>query len=701
MNTSGIHLHTKSRWLREWVELLSSMRFAISALVMVALASVIGTILKQNEPFINYVDQFGAFWFEVFKAASLNNVYTAWWFLLIMGLLLVSTSLCVIRNTPKMLHEMRTFRDHVRINGLRALPQHSEFVVTGERAALAARLQRLLQQHGLQTRIDVREQTTLIAAKSGSASRWGYVLAHSAIVVICLGGLVDSGLPVKLQVALQGKQPIRGNALIRDIPASGYLSSSNPTFRGNTLLAEGQSSDQAIVSYDDGMLLQPLPFEIALKKFSIDFYSTGMPRAFVSEVEITDKDNGQKFPATIKVNQPLIYKGIAVYQSSFEDGGSHLTLKSYPMRGASDAVAQIKGDVGGSAALGDGSEKYNIEFTGFRAINVEQFAEADISKNKPAASVFSSASKVHADRQQKNIGPSVQYKVRDASGQAREYHNYMLPAEIDGHLWYLTGMRERPGEPFQYLRIPADAEGTVAEFMRLRAALANPRLRALAAQRAASAVQFSEPAKAAEMRAQWNASVTRMLGIFSSGGFEAVARFVLDNIPAAEQPKAVRLLMQVLTDGSWYVWQEARRDAHLPELPRNEANRDFLERALNAASDSFFYGAPMYLQLDGFEEVKASVFQLTRSPGKKAVYLGSLMLVLGIFAMFYIRERRVWAAVTTQPDGSQSVLLAMSMTRKTMDFPQQFARIEQQARSALLPKPEANTEASKAVQKDE
>ena len=40
--------------------------------------------------------------------------------------------------------------------------------------------------------------------------------------------------------------------------------------------------------------------------------------------------------------------------------------------------------------------------------------------------------------------------------------------------------------------------------------------------------------------------------------------------------------------------------------------------------------------------MQASVFQLTRAPGKKVVYLGSLLLVLGIFSMFYVRERRLW-----------------------------------------------------------
>ncbi|MGK3850793.1 cytochrome c biogenesis protein ResB, partial [Enterococcus faecium] len=73
----------------------------------------------------------------------------------------------------------------------------------------------------------------------------------------------------------------------------------------------------------------------------------------------------------------------------------------------------------------------------------------------------------------KNVGPSVQYKLRDKTGQAREYFNYMQSLPIDGADVFLAGMREQPDQPFRYLRIPADDNDSVAEWMRLHAALAN------------------------------------------------------------------------------------------------------------------------------------------------------------------------------------------------------------------------------------
>jgi len=56
------------------IELLSSMRFAISLLTVNCIASVIGTVLKQNEPTNNYINQFGPFWAELFATLKLNSV---------------------------------------------------------------------------------------------------------------------------------------------------------------------------------------------------------------------------------------------------------------------------------------------------------------------------------------------------------------------------------------------------------------------------------------------------------------------------------------------------------------------------------------------------------------------------------------------------------------------------------------------------
>ena len=697
--TAGMTIRTQRRWLANLVELLSSMRFAISLLTLIAITSVIGTVLKQNEPMPNYVNQFGPFWFEVFNKLSLYSLYSAWWFLMIMTFLVLSTSLCLIRNAPKMLKDMRSWRENVREQSLRNFHHRSEWNSPFQRSDLVLKMTQHINEFGYQSKIVEKENATLIAAKQGAANKWGYIFAHSAIVIICVGGLLDSDLAIRFQQWFMGKVPFDGNGIIAKIPPQHRLALGTPTFRGNTMIPEGASSSTAIIPQPSGVLIQDLPFTIQLNKFIIDYYSTGMPKLFASEVMIKDHETGKIFAATIKVNQPLIYKGIAVFQSSFEDGGSHLRLKAHPMQGSKATSFDIKGDVGATTPLGvtDGGNDYSIEWSGFRPFNVENMSRNGqdlraVNTKKNFNEQFSadldkhtgSAAKNANSKDLKNVGPSVQYKLRDKTGQAREFHNYMQPVSVDGAWVFLAGTRDSPGEAFRYLRIPADDDDTVNEWMRIRAALLDPALREAAAQKyARRALPDASPDS---MQAQLAESAKKGMLIFAGqrsaaaaasppiAGFVAISQF-LQQIPEAEQGKAADVFMKILNGSMWDLWQLARVNDGLPEIELDEKHARFLQSATSALSDSYFYGAPVYLQLTGFDEIKASVFQITRSPGQNVVYLGCLFLVIGVFSMFYIRERRLWIWIKDHRDGA-SALMALSSQRKTLDFEKEFEQLK-------------------------
>ncbi|MBC3927110.1 cytochrome c biogenesis protein ResB [Undibacterium sp. CY21W] len=693
-DTGGIQIATRKLWLADAIELISSMRFAISLLTLISIASVIGTVLKQNEPMPNYVNQFGPFWFEVFGKFSLYSVYSAWWFLLIMAFLVLSTSLCLIRNAPKMLKDMRSWRDNVREQSLRNFRHKAEWTSTHRRSQLLADMTQHLARIGYKFKVVEKEGATLIAAKQGAGNKWGYIFAHAAIVIICIGGMLDSELPIRFQQWFMGKVPFDGNGIIANIPQQHRLSLANPTFRGNTMIPEGASSNTAIIPQQTGVLIQDLPFTIKLNKFTIDFYSSGMPKLFASDVEVTDHETGKKFNSTIKVNQPLIYKGVAVYQSSFEDGGSRLKLAAFPMSGASATSFEVAGEVGGNTPLsGQGGNAYTIEWSGFRPFNVENMTRngADVravNTGKSFNEKFSadldkhlgSAAKNANNKDLKNVGPSVQYKLRDKTGQAREFHNYMQPLLVDGDYMFLAGTRDSPADAFRYLRIPADDNDSVNEWMRLRAAVANPALREAAAQRYAARALPAKLNNASQMQMQLAESAKKSLGIFAGdgkqAGFVAISKF-LEQIPAADQGKAADVFMKILNGSLWDLWMLAREKDGLPALELTEKHGRFLQLSIGAMSDAYFYGAPVYLQLRGFDEVKASVLQVTRSPGKNIVYLGCLFLVIGVFAMFYIRERRCWIWLKDDGHGTNT-LMALSSQRKTLDFEKEFGELKAQ-----------------------
>ncbi|RJF99713.1 cytochrome c biogenesis protein ResB [Noviherbaspirillum saxi] len=699
VTTSGLQLHTKRRWLSDVVELVSSMRFAISLLTLIAVASIIGTVLKQNEPMPNYVNQFGPFWFEVFGKLGLYAVYSAWWFLLIMAFLVLSTSLCIVRNAPKMIRDMRSWRENVREQSLRNFHHKAEWTSATPLAGFAQQLVQRIAGGGYKVKVVDKDGGVLIAAKQGAANKWGYIFAHSAIVIICVGGLLDSDLPIRFQQWFAGKTPFGGSGVIAEIPAQHRLGIGNPTFRGNTFIPEGGTTNTAILPQQSGILVQELPFSIQLKKFIVEHYSTGMPKLFASEVVVRDAATGKSFEATIKVNEPLIYKGIAVYQSSFDDGGSRLNLSGYPMNGGLNQPFSLSGEVGSSTPLGnDKGAELTVEWTGFRPFNVENMAQSGqdvraVDAKKSFNEKFSagldkqlgSAAKDPNNKDLKNVGPSVQYKLRDKNGQAREYHNYMQPVQVDGSYVFLTGMRETPSEPFRYLRIPADDEDTVQEWMRIRAAVFNPALREEAAKRYAQHAMPDSKENAAALRDQLQRSALRGLEIFAGegkeSGFVAVSKF-LERVPEADQEKAAEIFMKILNGSMWELWQAARAKEGLKDATADDKHARFLQLATNAISDASFYGAPMYLQLREFEEIKASVLQVTRSPGKNVVYLGCLLLTIGVFSMFYIRERRLWVWLKPEGQGGTHALMALSSQRKTLDFEKEFEILKAQLTQA-------------------
>jgi cytochrome c biogenesis protein len=718
VTTSGLQSKSSRSSVRQAIEVISSMRFAISLLVILAIASIIGTVLTQEDPYPNYVNQFGPFWADIFRGLSLYNVYSAWWFMLILIFLVISVSLCVIRNGPKMIADIKSWKDRVREGSLRAFHHKGEFpLVPSTRADTAAKLQRLAGKMGYKfvTR-ETDSGATLIAAKRGALTKLGYISAHLAIVIICIGGLLDSNLPIKLQMWLFNKTPIASNEVINDIAPNHRLPTSNLTFRGYAWVPEGQHVATAILNQQDGSLIQDLPFSIQLDKFIVDYYSTGMPKLFASDIVVIDHATGKRIPARVEVNKPFTYDGISIYQSSFQDGGSKLSMTAWPMSGGSAKTTPFDGAIGGTAPVSPqiiGGKGESVEFTDFRAINVENVTDGNgsidargVGQTQTLKQAFDerlgSGAKTSKPTDLRNVGPSVQYKVRGTDGQAREFNNYMLPVDVQGQQMFLAGMRLSPNDPFRYLRIPADEQSSVKQWMNLRAALETPAMRDEAARRFA---QRSVPEANAELQKHLEESASRVLNLFAGadetgvaavpgqpgavlGGFQAIAGFIDKSVPKGEQEKAAGLLLRMLEGATWDLWQISRAQNGLPEAKPDAKNTQFVQSSINALSDSFLYGSPVFLQLDSFKQIQASVFQLTRAPGKKVVYLGSLLLVLGIFSMFYVRERRLWFWLKDTTTGGTSVLMAMSTARRTLDFEKEFAQTRDAIGAMLGVKPQ-------------
>lgn len=644
---------------RQWFAFFSSMRFAVALLSLLGIASVIGTVLQQNQSQTDYLVKFGPFWAQIFGFLGLYDVYASVWFVVIMMFLVVSTGLCLIRNVPPFWREMKSFREKVREKSLAAM-RHSVLMDVKIAPEVA---KRYLEVQGFKGKIINREDgSVLIAAKKGTMNKWGYIFAHLALIVICLGGLTDSNLLLKLGMLAGRIVPDNRAVYAKDFKPESVLGAGNLSFRGNVNISEGQSADVVFLNADNGMLVQDLPFEVRLKKFHIDFYNTGMPRDFASDIEVTDKATGEKLERTIRVNHPLTLHGITIYQASFADGGSDLTFKAWNLGDASRKPAALKATSMRQFPLDIGRHKYRLEFDQFTSMNVEDMSEGGEREKSLNAALNDVRAVSQEGKKYTNIGPSIVYRIRNAAGQAVEYKNYMLPILQDKDYFWLTGTRSGLQQQYRWLRIPLDKQLKADTFMALREFLKDGKAR----KRLISDAVKDAPA---EIREQFMLAAENTLNIFAQKGYLGLDEFITAKIPKEQQEKMQGYFYEMLYGVMNAALDETIRRYGLPEWRQDEARNRFLLHSMDAYTGLTEYPAPMLLQLDGFSEVRSSGLQMTRSPGAVLVYFGSVLLVLGTVFMFYIREKRAWLLFS---DGK--IRFAMSSARSERDVQKEFPK---------------------------
>lgn len=606
--------------MRAFFQLLRSMRFAIAILTVVALASVIGSVLEQNQPMAVYVGRYGEFWTALFTLTGLTDIYHAAWFVGLLGFMALSTGLCLAQHTPAMLREMRSYRESKSLQSLMQLPCSSEMALVNPDSALQERIGAYLRSQRFRfVSRNLQNGGHMLAAHVGGTRRLGYIFVHAAIVLICVGGLVDSNIGLRLAVSSGSIVPETRNLAPADVPARSRLASDSGSFRAILNLNEGGTENAAYLPLNDGYLLQELPFSVRLKRFYVEHYDNGQPKDFASDIEIID--GGTRQNATLKVNHPYTYNGVTFYQSGFGDGGTTLSINALPFENTTQ-TARIEGRVGGEASLLIGGEPHRVEFTEFRPINV--FADE--------SALSTTASKWFLPKggngSSGDVGPSLSFRLRDALGQASEWNVFMHPLAIQGANYFVIGRREPPQESMLYVRLPADRDSSVNSYRHFSAAIKQADARRRAASVVASRVQDRDLADAIER------STTALLESFAVKGLRAIAEMVEKDVPDTEQSRAASLYLDLLQGAAAVLLEE-------PADSDGDVSR-FARDCLVAYSDSVDAGIGMYFDLTGFNQVHSSALQVTYAPGAFIVYLGAALLALGTCAMYFVHERRMW-----------------------------------------------------------
>jgi cytochrome c biogenesis protein len=277
---------------------------------------------------------------------------------------------------------------------------------------------------------------------------------------------------------------------------------------------------------------------------------------------------------------------------------------------------------------------YVFEFDDFREFNIFQIEKDGKLKTQ-------------------NIGPSVVYKFRNSSGQAVEYQTYQNPIPENEKFFFMSGVREDLQTELKFLRIPADNDLSLQGYQTF---LKNIRSEELLVKNINKLADQASSLNSIEAKDNFKKNTQDIFNVYLKSGYSGLASMIEDSVAAENQESVADSYIKII-----YFLAESMNQKLITD---NLVENDFFQDALNAYSDSFFYGASPFLILNEYEKIYASGMQLTKDPGKIWVYLGSLFLVIGIFCMIYVQEVRLWL-IKKSP---KKFAVAMASNREHVDF---------------------------------
>ncbi|GIU97350.1 MAG: putative cytochrome C biogenesis protein ResB [Actinomycetota bacterium] len=267
---------------------LRSMRTALVLLLLLALASVAGSILPQipNSP-----ERVGA-WLaarpvlgELLLRAGFFDVFGSWWFVLVTALLFVSLIACLVPRTRAFVRALR--QPPVQARELDALRHHAERRVSSAPAPAVRAARAVLRRRGYRVAIDPGGRA--LAADKGVLREGGSLLFHWAFVLLLAAVLVGKG--------------------------TGYA--------GRAVIVEGETWVDALANYDGrvrtGRFFSGSFSGIAVRlvDYRDAFRRSGIPMDFQSEVELSSADGARRAREIVRVNHPVVFDGVRLFQFGF------------------------------------------------------------------------------------------------------------------------------------------------------------------------------------------------------------------------------------------------------------------------------------------------------------------------------------------------------------------------------------------------
>jgi cytochrome c biogenesis protein len=270
-------------------DLFRSLKLTIFLLILLAILSIIGTVITQNATTEEYIHRYGVGLYEVLDFFNLFDMYRSWWFSAILLLLVVNLIACSVYRFPGVWNQIvrESASADVEDGTFKTLPYVEKVPISNSMKAKAEEGigSNLKKWFGKQKRTETESAITLFSEK-GRFSRLGVYITHLSIIIILIGGLIGSFYGIK-----------------------GFVN-----------ILEGEAINQIYLRTRDKEIPKPIGFSVRCDDFKIAFYDLPGKQKHVKEYTsiLSILENGKEvLKETIRVNHPLHYKGWAFYQSSY------------------------------------------------------------------------------------------------------------------------------------------------------------------------------------------------------------------------------------------------------------------------------------------------------------------------------------------------------------------------------------------------
>jgi cytochrome c biogenesis protein len=355
-----------------------SLTLTMFLLPALAVTSIIGTVIPQGAVAANYARSIGPARMKLYQALGFFDMYHSWWFILLLGLLCLNLIACSIKRLPQIWRIVTRPQTVLGKSLEKTLPNLATLAVPGEALAVQERLTRILSHEFGSPQVTEQDGVYHLFVQKAPWCRFAVYAVHLSILIILLGAIVGS---------LFG-------------------------FKGFANITEGESVTR-ITSKGEKEI--DLGFAVRCEQFRASFYDTGAPKEFKSILTVLE--NGQPVPGytrvPIIVNDPLTYKGITFYQSSYGKAGEHVFTASEP-DGSHPATFKVASK--GSVQLPDGGGLCLLEtaddVSSFRpglsgAAALVELHSADGSSRQTM--VFANHPELNRRAQRENGGPLLGY----------------------------------------------------------------------------------------------------------------------------------------------------------------------------------------------------------------------------------------------------------------------------------------------------